>query len=495
MEKNALALDFGASSGRAILGGFDGNKITLTEVHRFDNNPVKLRDTLYWDVLHLFFELKQGLHRAAACAPYDSVGIDTWGVDFGLLDPNGHLLQNPVHYLDARTAGLPEEVAALLAPDTVYRRTGIQVMELNTLFQLYSLVKNNPKLLQTAQTLLLMPDLFGYLLTGNRAAEYSIASTTGMLDPATRQWNIKMLEKLQIPARLLPEIVKSGTPLGMVSPAICEELGLAGAQVISVTGHDTASAVAAVPAGEDDFIYISCGTWSLFGTELQSPMINEKSQRYNITNEGGFNHSVRFHKNIIGLWLIQETRRQYRREGKEYSYGDLETQALQAEPFRYLIDPDDPSFAAPGNVPRRIADACAKTGQGTPQSVGEIVRCIYESIALKYRHSLAQIQDCTGKTYRTINIVGGGTKDRLLCQMTADATALPVLAGPIEATALGNIAVQLISQGVIPDLKAARQVIRNSFTPGSYSPKETRPWDLAYARFCKLYSQKEAFHA
>ena len=486
MDKKVLAFDFGASSGRAILGAFDGNKITLTEVHRFDNNPVMLRDTLYWDVLNLFYEIKQGLHKAAECGEFDSVGIDTWGVDFGLLDGRGNLLQNPVHYRDKRTVGLPEEVAKIVAPDTVYERTGIQVMELNTIFQLYSLTKEDPDILQYAQALLLMPDLFGYLLTGKKTAEYSIASTTSMLDPATRQWDTGMLGKLGIPSGILQDIVQSGTPLGAVMPDICEELGLGDVQVISVAGHDTASAVVAVPAADDDFIYISCGTWSLFGTELQNPIIDTKSQRYNITNEGGFNHSTRFLKNIIGLWLIQETRRQYRREGKNYSYNDLEVEALASEPFKYMIDPDDQSFVAPGNLPLRIAQYCEKTKQGTPQSVGEIVRCIYESIALKYRYTFEQICECTGKDYGAIHVVGGGTKDNVLCQMTANAISRPTIAGPIEATALGNIAVQLISQGAIQDLKTAREVIRKSFVPITYMPQETDLWGSAYDRFCKI---------
>ncbi|WP_308752246.1 rhamnulokinase family protein [uncultured Anaerotruncus sp.] len=483
MKKRLLAFDFGASSGRAMLGEFDGERIALTEVHRFDNNPVTVRGTFYWDVLALFHEIKQGITKAKALGGFESIGIDTWGVDFGLLDRNGDLMQNPVHYRDARTAGMIEEVCKVIGRDELYRATGNQFMELNTIFQLYALAKKRPELLERASRALLMPDLFGYLLTGRQTAEYSIASTTQLMNPRTHQWDREIMRRLGIPEDLFPDIVKPGAPLGVLSQEIQEELGVGPVKVASVTGHDTACAVVAAPAAEEDFIYISCGTWSLFGTELREPVIGEKSLRYNITNEGGYGYTVRFLKNIIGLWMIQETRRQYRREGEQYSYNDLEKHALAAEPFRFFIDPDAPEFVAPGDIPRRIRAFCKRTGQGEPRTVGEIMRCIYESLALKYRCAFDQIRDCTGKDYHSIHMVGGGTKDNLLCRMAASSTGCRVVAGPIEATALGNIAVQLMAQGDISDVWEARRIISRSFEPAEYLPEDVPAWEAAYARF------------
>lgn len=486
MTKKALALDLGASSGRAMIGEFDGTKISLSEAHRFENNPVMLRGTFYWDILNLFHEIKQGLVKANQCGGFDTIGVDTWGVDFGLLDNAGNLMQNPVHYRDLRTSGMVDEVCGIIGRDALYNATGSQFLELNTIFQLYALAKSDPELLRRARHALLMSNLFDYFLTGKMAAEYSIASTTQLMDPHAKTWNKEIMRKLGIPEDLFPDIVKPGSVLGTVGEDVQQELGLNGKRVVSVTGHDTACAVAAVPAAEKDFIYISCGTWSIFGTELARPIIGEKSLAYNITNEGGYDSSIRFSKNIVGLWLIQETRRQYRREGKEYSYAELERQALESEPFRYFIDPDAQEFVPPGNLPRRIREYCERTGQGKPQSVGEIVRCIYESIAMKYRLTYGQIQDCTGKQYRHIHIIGGGTKDQLLCQMTANSTGCPVIAGPIEATALGNIIIQLMAEKEIGSLEEARGIVRNSFRPATYQPADTIRWDDAYTRFYKL---------
>lgn len=485
MIKHVLTFDFGASSGRAILGSFDGEKIELTEVHRFDNNPVMLRGTFYWDVLSLFHEIKRGITKAKAYGSFSSIGIDTWGVDFGLLDKNGDLLQNPVHYRDNRTDGMLNDVCKIIGKEKLYNKTGIQLMNINTLFQLYSIANKDPELLKRADCALLMPDLFGYFLTGKKTSEYSIASTTQMLDPKTGSWNRELLKKLNL-RDVFPDVVKAGTVLGEVSPEISEELGIQDVKVISVTGHDTACAVVSVPSIEDDFIFISCGTWSLFGTELKSPIINEKSEKHNITNEGGFNGTTTFLKNIIGLWLIQETRRQYRREGKEYSYNDLEKLALASEPFKYFINPNATEFVAPGNIPERIKKYCKKTGQGTPETVGEIMRCIYESLAMTYRNAFEQIKDCTGKTYNNIYMLGGGTKDNLLCQMTANATDCKITAGPIEATAMGNVAVQLMAQGDITDLKEARKVISNSFEALKYEPKDNNKWNEAYKEYIAI---------
>lgn len=488
-KKRMLAFDFGASSGRAMLGVYDGETIELQEIHRFSNDPVSVRGTLYWDVLRLFHEIKQGILKARQQGGFDSIGIDTWGVDFGLLDREGRLLENPVHYRDTRTEGMLENAFALLPREEFYEITGNQFMEINTAFQLRSLAVYRPELLERADTMLFMPDLFAYLLTGVKSTEYTIATTSQMLDAKKGQWSQRVLEALKIPRRLLTKITPPGAPMGVLSADLCEELGVPPVPVVSVCSHDTQSAVAAVPAKEKDFIFISCGTWSLFGTELDAPVVNEASQRCNLTNEGGFDGTVTFLKNIIGLWMIQESRRQWQREGKEYSYAELEELALKAKPFQCFIDPDAPAFVPQGNLPRRVQAFCEKTGQPVPQTVGEIMRCIYESLALKYRFAYEQIKSCTGKAYTTIHMVGGGTKDRLLCRMTAAACDCRVEAGPVEATVLGNVAVQLAAQGELKGRREIRRVISASQETVAYLPTEVKEYSAAYERFVKLLQE------
>lgn len=485
-DKRVLAFDFGASSGRAIIATYNGKTINLEEIHRFSNDPVNVRGTLYWDILRLFFEIKQGITKAIHHGGFDAIGIDTWGVDFGLLDQNGQLLQNPVHYRDERTVNSMEELGRVLPLSELYDETGIQLLRLNTIFQLFSLTKAQPQLLERAQSLLLVPDLLAYMLTGEKYAEYTEASTTQMLDPKTGDWAYGVLEKVGIPTRLLPKIIDAGDTYGMLSADICEELGCESVPVIAVATHDTGSAVAAVPTQSDDFIYISCGTWSLFGTECQKPCINELTRKYNLTNEGGFGRTTRLLKNIMGLWQIQESRRQWIREGFDVSYADLEKEALAEAPFRCFIDPDDPSFETPGNQPKRVQDYCRRTGQYVPQTRGEIMRCIYESLALKYRMTFDAIKEVTGAGYESIHMIGGGTKDKLLCQMTADACNCNVVAGPIEATAMGNVAVQFIALGEISGLKEARKIIADSEDPKYYAPRQPEAYEEPYARYRAL---------
>lgn len=483
MAKRVLAFDFGASSGRAIIGTLDNGKITLNEVHRFSNDPVTVNGTFYWDVLRLFHEIKQGLFKAKQAGGFDSIGIDTWGVDFGLLDKDGVLLENPVHYRDKRNIGMVEKAAKYIGKDEMYKLTGIQFMDFNTAFQLLSIKENRPELLARAQSLLFMPDLFAYFLTGNKVSEYSIATTSQLVDINTRDWSKEMLEKLGLPEKIFNRIVPSGSVTGYLSDEICEELGLEKVPVIAVCGHDTQSAVTAVPSEKEDFAFISSGTWSLFGTETKKPIVNDLSYSFNVTNEGGFGYSTAFLKNICGLWLIQESRRQWIREGKEYSYAELEKAALREKPFARFIDPDAPEFAVPGNLPARITEYCRRTGQSVPENEGQTVRCIYESLALRYRAVLEGIEKCTGKNYDSLNVVGGGTKDTLLCKMTADACNITVYAGPIEATVMGNVAVQLISGGDIADVIEARRIIANSGQLNCYSPENTAAWDEAYEKF------------
>ncbi len=486
MTKRVLAFDFGASSGRAIIGCFDGEKITLEEVHRFSNDPVSVGGTVYWDVLRLFYEIKQGIVKAKIAGGFDSIGIDTWGVDFGLIDSEGKLMENPVHYRDARTVGLVDEAFKTMPKEKLYGITGIQFMELNTLFQLISLKKYRPWMLERADKMLFMPDLFGYMLTGKMCAEYSIASTSQLIDLDKRTWSKDILDAFGIKESIFAPLVQPGTVLGELSKEICEECGVDPVPVISVCGHDTQSAITSVPCENGDFAFLSSGTWSLFGTELDKPIVNETSMNINITNEGGFDGSTGFLKNIIGLWLIQESRRQWKREGKEYSYADLEKLALAAEPFKCFIDPDAPEFVPHGNIPERVREFCRKTNQYVPETVGEIMRCIYESLAMKYRLTFEKLRECTERDYPVIHVIGGGTKDGLLCQMTASSCDRTVKAGPIEATVMGNVAVQLMSDGSVENIGQARKIVAASSELKTFEPKDTDKWANAYEDFLKV---------
>ena len=485
-HKRVLAFDFGASSGRAMLADFDGEKITMQEVHRFSNDPVMVRGTMYWDILRLFFEVKQGIIKAKLAGGFDSIAVDTWGVDFGLIDKDGRLLENPVHYRDKRTEGMLEESFRLIDRDRFYSITGNQFMEINTAFQLLSLKKNRPELLEKAGKMLLMPDLFNYLLSGEMKAEYSIASTTQMMDARAHKWSEEVIKALGIPERLLPDIAPTCTIIGTLSKDICDELEVPPVPIVAAAGHDTQAAMAAVPTEEKDFIFISCGTWSLFGTELDAPVIDENSKKYNITNEGGYAFKTSFLKNIIGLWLQQESRKQWQREGKEYSWKELEAAARQAEPHKCFVDPDAPEFVPAGNIPKRVQEFCRRTGQAVPEGHGEIIRCILESLALKYRYSFEQIKECTGKEYKEIHIVGGGAQNNLLCSLTADACGVKVAAGPGEATVLGNIGLQYLALGEIKDIRQMRRIVAASDTVNVYEPSDAAGWDRAYESFKKI---------
>ena len=482
MGKRVLAFDFGASSGRAMIGTVEGGRLNVTEIHRFQNDPVKVGEVVYWDVFRLWFEIKEGIRRALREGPVDAIGIDTWGVDFALLDKNGEMLQAPVHYRDERTVGMPEEVEKILPLSKIYRRTGTQHMRINTLYQLYYLAKYRPELVALADKLLFVPDLFAYFLTGKIRAEATIASTSNFFDPRAHDFDRDLLAKLGIPARLLPDLIEPGECYGTLSPSLSEEFGCGAIPVLAVCTHDTASAVFAAP-GEGEFAYISCGTWSLFGTELKSPLIDEKSEAARYTNEGGYAGTIRFLKNIMGLWLIQESRRQWLREGETVTYADLEKEALASAPFACFIDCDAPEFETPGNLPERVRAFCRATGQRVPETRGEVMRCIYESLAMKYRTNLRALSRVTGQNFPALHMVGGGIKDTLLCKMSADATGVPVIAGPAEATVMGNIAVQLISLGEIADWETARKIVKESADAKVYEPRDTAAWDENDARF------------
>lgn len=483
MDKKVLAIDFGASSGRAVIGHFDGERITLEEIHRFSNDPVNLGGTLYWDFLRLFHEVKQSLLKSKQYGQVDSLGVDTWGVDFGLIDKNGRLIENPVHYRDSRTKGMMEDAFALIPKDSFYAATGNQFMEINTAFQLMSVQKNRPELLEQADKLLMMPDLFNFFLTGEKVTEQSIASTTQLYDQSGRCWAYRVAERLGIRESLFTNIVPAGTKIGTLSHDIKKELDVHDMDVIAVCGHDTQSAMAAVPAPNGDFAFLSCGTWSLLGTELDEPLTDENARINGLTNEVGFGGKISFLKNIIGLWLLQESRRQWSREGREVTFADMEKMAAEAEPFRCYIDPDDPRFVSAGNIPERVRDFCADSGQPVPETDGQLLRCIYQSLALKYRQAVEGLESCTGRRFNAIYMIGGGIRDKLLCKLTANACKRRVIAGPVEATALGNIAVQLIASGDIADISQARQIITASENVEVYEPDSPMQWEKAYEDF------------
>ncbi|MGN0643191.1 MAG: rhamnulokinase family protein [Huintestinicola sp.] len=488
--RSVLVFDFGASSGRAMVARLREGKISLTEVHRFSNDPVMVRGTFYWDILRLFHEVKQGIVKAfAEEKAIESIGVDTWGVDFGVIGREGELIENPVNYRDRRTEGILPSAYEKISPEELYGETGIQIMEINTAFQLLSLKLKREHILNEAQDILLMPDLINYLLTGKKYAEESIASTTELLSTKTGKWSERVISALGLPQNIFPEIIPSGTDIGEISPELSEELCLPQekpCRVTAVCGHDTQCACAAVPAEEEDFIFISCGTWSLFGTELSEPVLTELSARSNITNERGYGGRITFLKNIIGLWFIQETRRYLKKQGQDYSFADLEKAAAESEPFRCFIDPDAPEFVPPGDIPERVKNYCRRTGQYVPQTLGEVMRCIYESLAMKYRQSMEEISACTGKEYSNIYMVGGGIKDRFLCRLAASSCGSRVTAGPVEATAYGNAAIQLISLGAIENINAARSIIRQSESLETYSPCDRELWEKAYEKYLSV---------
>lgn len=488
MSKKVLAIDLGASSGRGIIGKYENGKITLSEIHRFSNDPLQIGGSFYWDTLRLLHEIKTAVLKASREGGIDTVGIDTWGVDYGYIDKTGALLSVPYHYRDERTLSEMKRVYEKVPYEELYGVTGIESMSFNTVFQVSADLHNRPWIVENAKTLLLTPDLLGYFLTGKAACEYTIGSTTAFMDAEKREFSKDIMGKLGIPDRLVAPVVMPGNILGKLTDEVDEETGKTGALVVNVPSHDTSSAVLAVPAENKDFLFISSGTWSLMGTENECPIINETSEKLSFTNEGGVDGKINIMKNIMGLWLIQESRRQWKREGKDFTFDELESSAKESEMLKFMINPDDPSFNKAGDIPSRIGDYCEKTGQGRPETVGEIVRCIYESLCLKYRYTAEKLEELCSKHYDEINIVGGGTKEKLLCSYVANCTGKKVSAGPVEATAIGNIAMQLIAAGEIRDVCSARKIIRDSFDVVNYYPDASvrEKWDEAYEKFLKL---------
>ncbi|MFD0698703.1 rhamnulokinase [Paenibacillus sp. GCM10027628] len=490
-----LAFDLGASSGRAIVGRLDSEagQLTIEEIHRFPNDPVKVGDRLHWDILRLFHEIKQGILKAkhlGYAQDVESLAIDSWAVDFGLLAASGELLGNPYHYRDHQTDGVMEQVISQIGRDKLFSKTGLQFLQFNSIYQLFALKERNPSLLAQADTLLMIPDLLRYFLTGEKHSEYTNATTTQLLNASSRQWDRELLDQLGLPAELLLPPVPSGTKVGSLTPAICEELDTASIPVIAVGEHDTASAVVAVPALEQDFAFLSCGTWSLLGTETSAPVLSEQALEWNFTNEGGVYGTNRLLKNIMGLWLIQECKRAWDKEGKSLSFADLVKLAERAKPFQCFIDPDDDAFLNPDHMPKQIQQYCRDTQQRVPQTEGEIIRCVLESLALKYRLILERTERLAGKSYTGLHIVGGGIQNELLCQFTASAIQREVWAGPVEGSALGNLVVQWITLGYIANLSEARKLIRNSFPVKTYTPTDDgEAWEEAYAIFGEMVSR------
>lgn len=492
-EKVYLAVDMGASSGRVVAGLFDGQRINLEEVHRFPNGGVLANDHLYWDVLALWGHLEDGLRKAAVTYPgrVASVGVDTWGVDYGLLGPGDELLGNPRHYRDPRTQGQLEKAFQIVSREEIFAETGLQFMELNTLYQLLAMKQENPALLELAESFLMIPDLFHWLLTGNKANEFTNASTTQFCNATTQRWSSELLQRFDIPTRMLGEIVHPGTDLGALRRTVAEATGLRDVRVVLPGTHDTASAVMAVPAASQpgshpDWCYISSGTWSLMGAETPVPVINARCRELNFTNEGGVGGTTRLLKNIAGLWLLQECQRAWEHQGVVRTWEEIVHLADRAKPLTSLVAPDRPEFVAPQDMPAALRQACAETSEAVPASDGAVVRCALESLAMRYRMVLGWTEQLVGSPIGTVHIVGGGTRNQLLCQMTADACQRTVLAGPVEATAIGNLMVQVLADQEVGSVAEAREVVRASFSLDEYTPRDAAPWDEAYERFQRL---------
>jgi rhamnulokinase len=478
-----LAFDLGAESGRAILGTLESGRLTLEEIHRFPNTPVRVFSSLYWDTLRLWHEIQQGLRIAGRerQTKLDGIGVDTWGVDFALLDAAGALLENPRHYRDARNHGMVDAVFKIVPREEVFAQTGIQFMQINSLYQLYAMRLAGAPALACARTLLMTPDLFNYWLTGVAKSELTIASTSQFYNPQRAGWATELFERLDLPKRILPEIVAPGTCLGPLLPQIAEASHLSAVPVYATGSHDTASAVAAAPAVGTRWCDISSGTWSLMGVELDAPVIDARSLALNLTNEMGACGKTRLLKNIAGLWLLQECRRSWALAGLEYSYDELTTMAAGAPPFSAVIDPD--AFLEPDDMPAKISTHCHATGQPAPESVAATARTIFESLALRYREVLESLESLLGRRLNTIHIVGGGSRNRVLNQFVADACGRTVIAGPAEATAMGNVLIQAMGAGELSGLSAVREIVRRSCALETFTPNPAAPWDQAYEKF------------
>lgn len=489
-ERTYLAVDLGAESGRVIAGRFDGRRVALEELNRFPNGPVPIAGSLRWNVLGLWDGIREGLTRAAKNrGDIASVGVDTWGVDYVLLDKAGELLGLPYHYRDQRTRGMLAEATAHVPRETIFAETGLQFMEINTLYQLVAARRQNAALLDAADRLLLMPDFFHWCLSGSRVVEFTNATTTQLVHPLRRTWSDTLIRGLRLPGRIFGDVVSPGTDLGPLRPQVAESTGLGRIKVVAPATHDTGSAVAAVPTdrtGSPNWAYISSGTWSLIGVEVADAVLSPKALAYNVTNEGGVDGTYRLLKNVMGLWLVQELRRSFDRAGRTFDYADLTRLASEAKPFGPLVDPDAAAFLSPADMAVAIRDFCRKSGGKPPETEGELVRCALESLALKYRVVLGRLEELTGVPIEVIHVVGGGGRNELLNQLTADACGRPVIAGPVEATALGNVLIQARAAGEIGSLAEVRAVVKASSELKTFEPKNQDAWTEAAARFDAL---------
>jgi len=483
-----LAFDLGASSGRAILGTLVNDILELTEIHRFANQMQLINGHYFWNIFSLFNELKTGLKKCVkeyGIQP-ESIGVDTWGVDFVHLNKEGLIISLPFAYRDSRTNTSMDDLFHIIPQEEVYAQTGIQFMQFNSLFQLFSMVKDQSSLMEITDSILFMPDALNYLFSGVKKSEFSIASTSQMIVPGTCDWNYELVEKAGIPKHIFQEIILPGTILGNITKEVAGETGSKSVPVIAVAGHDTASAIVSVPGSLNNFAYISSGTWSLMGIECRKPHISEQTRQLNFTNEGGVDGTTRFLKNIMGMWLIQEVQRIWEEEGMKYTWTAMVELARRSEPFQFLINPDDPMFLNPRDMTQAIRDFCYQTAQGTPQNHGEVIRCIYDSLALKYRYTLEQIRDVSDQPIEVLHIIGGGANNHFLNQLTADATGLNVVAGPTEATAIGNIMIQAKALGYVGSLTEIRQIVANSSELVQFIPSDELDWDEAYNRYLRV---------
>lgn len=490
-RKTYLAVDLGASSGRLVAGRFDGSKLSLHDVHRFENGGVSFNNRLQWNLPGLWQNIKDGMRKARIeyGVEIESIGVDTWGVDVGFLGKHDELLANPYHYRDAQTSGILPSVFDVVSRDEIFRTTGLQFMELNTLYQLIAMQRANNPILEMADSMLMIPDLFHWLMTGVKTNERTNASTTQFFDPRVNQWATGLLQKFDVPTHFLQTIIEPGTSIGGLLPKLKDETGLTQTNVILPGTHDTASAVMAVPTastGRSDWCYISSGTWSLMGAETQSPLINARVGELNFTNEAGVGGTTRLLKNIAGLWLIQECRRIWQEEGRKLEWFHLVEAANESAPLSCFIEPDNARFVAPKSMPEEIKAYCQETGQSVPATDGAVIRCALESLAMRYRMVLEWLEEIVGNRIETIHIVGGGTQNELLCQMTADACNRRIVTGPIEATAIGNLMQQMISNGDVGSISDARNIISQSFEVNTYEPNVADQWNDAYPQFKKL---------
>ncbi len=492
----SIAIDLGATSGRVVLGRFKGGSIEMTEIHRFPNYIVRAGGRYCWDLLALWREILEGLRKAASAAassgtPVESIGVDSWGVDFVLLGSDGHILSQPRSYRDPYTSGVPEEFFRLIPREDLYRRTGIQIMDFNSVFQLYAQKRERNSALEAARGLLFIPDAISYLLSGEKVCEYTILSTSALMNPETRDFDDEILAAAGVSRSLFGRIVMPGEAIGTLTPEVSEETGLGrGVKVVAVAGHDTGSAVAAVPAADADFAYLSSGTWSLMGVETPKPIVTDESFAMNFTNEGGAEGDIRFLKNITGMWLLERCRAQWKKDGREYSYPDIVSMLEGVEPGSAgFIDPDDPSFANPADMPAAIREYCAAHREAVPETDAETVRCIFVSLALKYRLVLSKLKALSSKDIRRLHIIGGGSLNAALNQMIADSIGMEVVAGPAEATTAGNLMAQSVALGLAPTMASMRSALAADPSLKRFRPRNREVWDAAYRKYLTITSE------